>query len=94
MHMCMHIHVEAGEQSRTLPSRTLTASFVTGSFIYLMGGGGCLCYKVIIEAIGQLSQECFLFYHVSSGDQIQVVRLCRKYTDSSSLPAFQKTKKL
>ena len=33
MHVCMHIHVEAREQSRTLPSRTLTASFVTGSSI-------------------------------------------------------------
>lgn len=57
---------------------------------YLVGGGGCLCYKVHIEAIGQLSQECFLFYHVSSGNQIQVVRLCRRHTDSSSLLALKK----
>lgn len=54
-----------------------------------MGEGVCAA-RCILEAIGQLSHECFLFYHVSSGDQIQVVRFCRKYTDSSSLPDFKK----
>lgn len=34
MQMCMYIRVEAREQSRTLPSRTPTAFFGTGSHLF------------------------------------------------------------